>query len=472
MMDTALRAEAWARKHLQLAQPIAFPEEWAETDRNISGEFLVEALLDPQWTKTPNGFLLANAVVTTPFERRYAQIDTEVCFENCVFDADVALPYADFRRQVRFLGCTFRRKSNMQACRAPDLEYGQSGKGIPTVFHGEVNFFSCEITGHLFCRKVRFLSREDVANFNSAKIGNNAFFQESIFQGPVDFGHAEIGRNLACQDAQFLDDRGETIFNSVKISGSAFFDRSTFKGAVDLGDGTFARNVSLIGAQFVKSLSLSNTSIAGTLYVFSMKGAGGNGAAAVTKLPPVADLRGLIYGHTDLEYDNQWQLWLGLRRYPDSYDPSPYLTLESYFHRSGRDDLADKVHYEMRKAEGQALWRQRRLDKWAWNWLLRWMVGYGVYGWRLFLWAGVVLVPAWLYFVISLKHTIEPDKPISLWSLIYTMDVFLPVDLNQEELYSKPGPLFAIVKFATKLWGWLIVPLAMAQLAGLLKKKR
>ena len=232
------------------------------------------------------------------------------------------------------------------------------------------------------------------------------------------------------------------------------------------------RNVSLIGAQFSKPLNLSNTSIAGTFYVYSMTGAGGNGIVHPTKLPPYADLRGLTFDRTDLEYGNRWQAWLSLRRSEDSHDPSPYLALESYFHRAGRDDLADRVHYEMRKAEGQALWRQGRWDKWTLNCLLRWAVGYGVYGWRLFIWAGVVLVPAWLYFVVTLKQAIEPDKPVSLWSLIYTMDVFLPVNLNQEDLYNRPGPVFAIVKFATKLWGWIIIPLAMAQLAGFLKKKR
>ena len=471
-MPGELSSEAWAKERLELAQPIEFPKEWPEVDRRISGEFLVEALLDSKWAKVPTGFIVVNTIIVTPLERRYAQVDGEICFEECVFEAGVELPYANFKRRVRFLGCTFKGTLNVQTCRVPDLDFGESRAGIPTVFHSDANFVTSEITGQLFCHKAQFLSKEGVVTFNSAKISGSAFFQECLFQGTADFGHAEIGRNLACQDAKFLGDHVNVVFNSLKVSGNAFFDRATLEGLVDLGDCTFLRNVSLIGARFSQSLNFSNTSIAGTLYVFTTTSSGGNESTLETKLPPIADLRGLTYGRTDLEYENRWRTWLSLRRHEDSYDPAPYRTLEEYFHQAGRDDLADEVHYEMRKAEGQALWRQGRLDKWSVNCLLRWTVGYGVYGWRLFVWTGVVLLPAWLFFVVTLKQAIEPDKPVSLLSLIYTMDVFLPVNLNQEELYTRPGPVFAIVKFVTKLWGWVIVPLAMAQLAGFLKKKR
>lgn len=471
-MPGELRAEAWARERLQLAQSLAFAEKWPEDDRSISGEFLVEALLDPKWAKAPAGFSLVNAVVTTPLERRYAHVEGEICFENCVFDAEVSLPYARFERRVRFLGCTFKGNLDMRSCRVPDLDFGESKKGASTVFQGEANFFTSEITGQLMCNEAQFLSKTGGMNLNSAKISGNAFFQATIFQGAADFGHTEIGRNLVCQEAKFLSDDSETIFDSLKVSGSAVFDKATFLGPVDLGDCTFLRNLSLIGAQFSKPLNLSNTSVAGTLYVFSTTGAGRSESTIPTRLPPIADLRGLTYGRTDLEYDNRWQMWLSLRRSRDSFDPAPYLALESYLHQNGRDDLADRVHYEMRRAEGQAFWRQGRFDKWALNCFLRWTVGYGVYGWRLFVWTGIVLIPAWLFFVVNLKQAIDPDKPVSLLSLIYTMDVFLPVNLNQEELYNRPGAVFAIVKFVTKLWGWVIVPLAMAQLAGFLKKKR
>ena len=478
-MTTAGRAETWATEQAHVSQVIQFPEEWPEVDRRVSGEFVIEAILDHNWAKVATGFVLINAVVTTPIERRYAQVEGEICFENCTFQAEVVLPYANFARRVRFLGCIFKSTLNLQACRVPDLDFGPSRKGNVTVFQGEANFFTCEVTGQLFYQKAQFLSTDRVTSFNSAKISGNAFFQECIFQGPIDLGHAEIRRNLVCQDAKFLcdkakylRDKGEAIFNSIKVSDSVFFDNATFKGSVDLGDCTVLRNISLVGTQFSKYLNFSHTSIGGTLYIFSEPRSGKDIEHYETMLPPAGDLRGLTYDRIDLGSGDRWQTWLKLRRNKDSFDPSPYLTLESYFHQSGRDDLADKVHYEMRKAQGQAFWKQGRIDKWILNCLLRWTVGYGVYGWRLFVWAGVVLIPAWLFFVVSLKQAIEPDKPVSLLSLIYTMDVFLPVNLNQEELYTRPGPVFAIVKFVTKLWGWVIVPLAMAQLAGFLKKKR
>ena len=95
-MPGELSSEAWAKERLELAQPIEFPKEWPEVDRRISGEFLVEALLDSKWAKVPTGFIVVNTIIVTPLERRYAQVDGEICFEECVFEAGVELPYANW----------------------------------------------------------------------------------------------------------------------------------------------------------------------------------------------------------------------------------------------------------------------------------------------------------------------------------------------------------------------------------------
>ncbi len=106
-----VRGEAWAKAQIEREQPIRFPADWPEADRSLSGAFVLDAILDARWAKVPEGFVLANAVVTTPVERRYAHVQGELTFEDCTFTAEVRLPYATLERRVRFLGGVLRQAS-------------------------------------------------------------------------------------------------------------------------------------------------------------------------------------------------------------------------------------------------------------------------------------------------------------------------------------------------------------------------
>lgn len=710
-MTEEKRGEAWARERWEQLQPILFPEAWPETDRTLSGGFAVEAMLDPRWSQVPEGFLLSNAVVSTPLERRYACVEGEICFEACLFIEAVSVTYAEFKRRIRFLGCTFNGDLNLEASELSELWLSPSATGRPTLIHGGANFFAlnigerlicektqflneareayfnsievanhvslneslfrggvnfigAEIGGQLICNKTEFLSKEGIVYFNSAKVAHHALFREAIFEGPVDFisvkiggqlycekaqfrssdgavdvggakvtdhlnfsgalfhgpvrlGAAEIGGQFICDQAQFLNEGAEAYFNSAKISrhasfretifhgpvnfvgaeiggqliceesqflspeglayfngakishhvsfrgavfhgpadfggmdvgnqllceraqflsssktasfnsakikegaffrgaffhgpvdlvgisngtsfycegaqflhpqevvnfdnmrvdGFASFQGAVFEGPVYLSHCAFSQNLLLEGVRFKGFLSFYNTTITGTLYLFSPSEIQGGASVFVTQLPAAADLRGLTYDRTDLGSEERWQKWIDLRREGGDYDPGPYLVLEQSFRRAGRDDLGDRVHFEMRRSEEQFLKRRKRAGKYILHCLWRWSVGYGVGGQRLFYLISAVFLSTYFFVRDADRQGLfqpgEKPDPNPFSPFWYTLDLLLPgVSLDYQEHWRATDGVISFFSRAVILVGWILVPLAVAQLAGLLKKK-
>ena len=623
------RSEAWAKAQIEQDQPIRFPADWPDADRSLSGAFVLNAILDARWAEVPEGFVLANSVVTTLIDRRYAHVQSELTFEDCTFVGAVKLPYGHLERRVRFRGCTFAADFDMNSCHATELWFGESEQHGQTVFHAAVDLNMAELDGHLLCSKAqllsqeceasfngckvagvalftqaifqgpadfmgaeiggqlnctetqflsqkgkasfngckvagmalfsqaifqgpvdfdgakiggqldcakaRFISQETETTFNGCKVGGLARFTEAIFQGPVDFGSADIGGQLLCTEAQFLNQKGKASFNGCKVSGLARFNEAIFQGPVDFrgaeiggqlncskaqflnkeGEANFNGctvkgttffqeaifwgrvNLSvcklsvlrLAGARFARFLDFSHTAIAGALYVFSPTPDFSERSKLDTTLPPSADLRALTYDRTDLDLGEDWTAWIGLRRSPDSYDPGPHFTLERSFRRAGREDLADKVHYAMRQAEAEQLRRQRRFDKLLWNWFLRWTVGYGVYGYRLIIWAlGLLGVSyaaiRWAHaarFIQAVKseaalpsapylYATKAESALDFSPFLYMVNLLLFNVASLEKQYQPMG-WWIFVETAMRLCAWILVPLAIAQLAGFVKKK-
>lgn len=184
----------------------------------------------------------------------------------------------------------------------------------------------------------------------------------------------------------------------------------------------------------------------------------------------------MTYDRTDLGSEERWRRWIDLRREGGDYDPGPYLVLEQSFRRAGRDDLGDQVHFEMRRSEEQFLKQRKRVGKYILHCLWRWSVGYGVGGQRLFYLISAVFAST--YFFVYNTHRQgffqpgEKPDPNPFSPFWYALDLLLPgVSLDYQEHWQATGEAISIFSRAVILVGWILVPLAVAQLAGLLKKK-
>lgn len=742
MTTSESRGESWARDQLKIANIISFPEDWAEKDRSVSGDFLLDALQHPDWQESRTCFQLKNAVINTKVHRRYALIKNECHFENCEFVSDVELPHAHFMCGLRFAGCRFGGRLVMHTSHVTDLEFLPMGNGRATHFLKSCIFMRCSITGGLICdgclfdgdsvsfnsvrvkgvaniskstfagsvnftgfsvdgqfnaTGAKFTSDAEEVSFVGAAISGGIILDDASFAGPINFRATKFGPRLQCFGAKFLNDTAELSLDSCKVAGAAVFESSVFAGSVDFssariegdlslqgakflnpkcsarfdsmtvennvflqnavfwgsssfisavigrnligisgqwekesaslnlqgvkvigkvdfsnaclmgvvdfsgaelagqlnfektqlgnarggvslngckvargaffdeavisgplnlvgsdiggqlgfrrtkfssehsfanlsnakvrGDlildfaefyapvsfvgaiierqfrcieakfthtpdsidltgikvsastvfwntsfsgsvtarhALFAQNLSIAGSNFDGALDLRNSLVSGHLYVFSRpEHSTPSLILSTTKLSSKAKLSGFRFAGTDLSDNEGWTKWLKLASSQTSYEPDVYLTLEGCFRAMGRDDLADRVYFEMGNTQTRVALKERRFDRWLKGIFLRFLVGYGVYGWRLLFW--IIPAPVILYLMCSCSQPY--GSRAYLW--LYAIDVFLPVDLRQ--MSSCNVPSWAI--FVTEVYGWIITPILIAQLAGYLKKK-
>ncbi len=106
-----------------------------------------------------------------------------------------------------------------------------------TIFRSSVNFGTADIGGQFNGNETQFQGqgKDNKANFNGMKVGQNAFFDSAVFQGPVDFVGADIGGQFVAYEAQFQGQGPDhkANFNAMKVGQSAFFGGAQFDGPVD-----------------------------------------------------------------------------------------------------------------------------------------------------------------------------------------------------------------------------------------------
>ena len=397
-------------------------------------------------------------------------------------------------------------------------EIGQTAFFRNAVFQGSADLSHLKIGLNLECNSVHFANPQAMPSFNSTVVGDSAFFPEAFFDGDLDFAYVSVDQ-LVLDKARFTskagkarldgvkarsgmllrgvnvsgmlsmigaESLGQIVFDDSYISNAGLFDlegiralygaallrRCHFSGDISLAYSRFGRTLDVRDSLFGGTSSFRNARVDGDFLI-----AGTLGHDAST-LPPFLDARGFSFESTDLNENGTWRSWIRRRRsVSDAYDPEPYLTLERSFRRSGLDRVADEVHYELRLEEGRRLFSQIKnrgmFAKWIWNLILRATVGYGVYGARLLGWvlgiAAVVYAVAWYAYPSHLAATTK--SPVEFSAALFAIDLLIPaLGLKQTESWRPHGHV-AHILLLLRLVGWLLLPLAAAQVTGLLKKR-
>jgi hypothetical protein len=148
-------------------------------------------------------------------------------------------------------------------------------------------------------------------------------------------------------------------------------------------------------------------------------------------------------------------------------------TTARYIYRRGREDLRKNA---MRTGSNIQWSRSRTLSDWLW----RNVTGYGVDLWRLLLIAAAVILFGTLLFWIWPGDVLDPVKPSVVHGAggdgspnlaLYNLDLFLPlVNLHLDNKWVPDGLLLQIYADIHTLIGWLIVPLLVASLAGIMRR--
>lgn len=397
------------------------------------------------------------------------------------------------------------------------------------VFEGYANFNSAVIDRDAFFRPedadeddpkpAPHVTFEGEADFVGVSIGGDADFSGAVFKDPALFREAKICGRALFRDAQFLASSRLTgaspeedcvDFTGTKFEGAAefggtFFDKkaqfngSTFSGVANFGrkeaadrSGTGARLrvVTFDHATFQANARLEDTLLRGPasfrecsfrVVEFSPTGKVGEDDQFQDRV----DLRGCTYDRIEVGCRSLLDHLPGASDSRD-YDRQPYIQLERVLRSVGRDEEANGVYLERRRVERQ---RKKGFPK-VWDVFWWGLANYGVRPYRLLVFAALLLIAGTLVFHrpgavepkapaqagVGVQHSANEEAPkcpavLSLGeSSRFSLRWFLPVELPLlEDCEVAPGR-FSDFAALLKVLGWIIVPVGLASLAGLLRR--
>jgi hypothetical protein len=419
----------------------------------------------------------ASAGVTT-FQG--ADIRGDAHFGGTLFMADTSFEDVSFHGGGFFDSAAFRRGSQPSFSGA-HFQHGAFFRN--TTFQDVANF--------------RVTHFELEARFQGARFHKRAIFDGAVFDGIAEFGSGEHqGRMLH-----------GTIFSDLSFEHARFEQDARF-------DDTLFRKVSGFRETSFKALYLSP-----------------DGRTCKMQFQQGIDLRGCQYDRIQANWeallrltDRRSKLLHPIRKRSvllpnygsprqQPYDRQPYIQLEKVLRISGRTEDADDVYLEQRQVERRQRWQRHQYGRWLTDVLFGCVARYGVRPFRLaFFSVLLVLIGAWFF---SRPGTLLPSKDSQISSaerrdslpiseaLAVSLHQFLPVDIPMGAEWvpvARPVSIefrqtarlehglrylrldwlarsrrcsltpTTVASVGLRLPGWILVPLGVAALAGVLKR--
>ena len=170
------------------------------------------------------------------------------------------------------------------------------------------------------------------------------------------------------------------------------------------------------------------------------------------------------------------------------YDRQPFTQLEETFRRAGKDKLADDVYYMRKRRESTKNITIRNPGAWLLNRFLWLLTGYGVRLYRLLLAIVPILIIGTLIFHlegavkldIQLPSMMSSQVTLPWWEAFWvSLNTFLPIEIPSGADWKPSSQIIPVLSikftsFATllNLAGWILVPVGVAGIAGLLKRSK
>jgi hypothetical protein len=413
------------------------------------------------------------------------RMDRGAFFNPATFEDEADFTVARIGMNANFKNAVFKKNANFNGSQIDGSAQFSHAK-----FEGGVDFGNARIGSS--AEFINTMFKKDT-NFTSAQIDGSAHFSPAKFEGDAIFGGTRIGRSAVFTNAIFEQ---RAIFSSARIEKDTFFNFAMFKGDVSFSSMYAEQNILLDGASFEKYVSLQNSHF-GTIFFGPPED-----SSMTCSFSEKIDWRGCTYDRI-----HPTAFWMGLmdRLYP--YDRQPYTQLEEVFRKSGDDEEATDVYYHRKRFESKALklFQRKPLKFPVFRWLadrFLWLVtGYGVRLRRILVPTLIILLIG--MFIFHLKGAVEPKQetqtivvsaPVRTDEIVpkigfldgfwISLRHFLPVEIPAGSRWKPTTNSLCTIQtrwgkvcmsfeaFATflKLAGWILVPVGVAGLTGILKR--
>ena len=380
-------------------------------------------------------------------------------FNDTVFEGPVDFGLADIAGTFAAQRAKFQnKKANFSGMRVGDdavlnsvvlegeanlnsMKVGGDASFIGAVCDGPVTFSGTAIKGNFNAQGAKFQNKEKEATFNGMKVGGDAYFNDAVFEGPVMFVQADITGSFMVAKAKFKNKETGANFLGMKVGGYALFNDVVFEGPATLSFSNFA------------VLNLSETVYAGALYLEGT-------SYKEIRAAPV------------LEERKSHEALLNLVG-KAAYRADVYGNLEEFFKRQGYRTDADRAFIKGKCRERKEYFRSHDWFRWLGSWMLYLLVGYGRHPWL----AGIplavlVAVGCLLFSPEKMELQKQGDTPRVYNRFWYSLGLFLPVvDLQADKVWKPKADQTFLRNYVRvhALLGWILIPILLAAIAGLIK---
>jgi hypothetical protein len=440
-------------------------------DRELDSRWLENLLANGP--KNPSisheGVLISNAVIRGKLTLAGAEISFPVWLDNCQFTDDVDFSWSHFARSLSLRRSIFEKAADL------DHVHVEGDLVIREAQFKEAPDFSGAMVGdELSANGAHFLSMDDFADFGSIQAAQGVTFFDATFPRGVTFEHLKapfllLGRspadlqtepNLSTQKLNIGHStiHGELrinnldictlIANDLTVEGTATISNSEIMNALDLRQSRFS---SLVVENMTWPANAGYRQLAGINFQY---------------IAPSTEDRSNLR-------DEDWKKLLVVVE-QSAYNSSAYQVLEAALRKEGHNELADSVFNEMN--EGAAHVAGLGRQSWAKDLLLHYLIGYGRQPQYAFYWWIPVILLGWVVF--ARRSDVEArdlkDKERVYDSFWYSLDLFLPLTrLDAADVWMPrqdcwPRRYYARVHATL---GWILVPIALAAVTGLISVK-
>jgi hypothetical protein len=356
---------------------------------------------------------------------------------------------------------------------------------------GQVSVQGARIEGNLLCLHADFRTSSGVAlNLQSSVVNGDAAFEymtanadlnlrQTRFDGTLTFkgsavaGGLNLSRATVGGDIDFgratKKEKSEGRDTAARLGSPLLLGGAVVEGRLDMGDADLAR---------LSSADLSRSRIGylddrqtawpqGTKVLLEELRLGGI-SVGQSAAPSFMDR--LLRRSRPETWLEKRLAWLRAQRRGE-WSPQPYGQVAAGLRVAGEDKLARSVAIARerdRRDRGGLL----RISK-VWNSILYRTIGYGYKPYWAFGWAALVIFIGWLVFDERLGSVVftHEESPPQFYSLVYSIDVFLPiVDLHQADAFKPTGVWPNVTLWLEIGLGWLLTTLGVAGVTGLVRK--
>lgn len=301
------------------------------------------------------------------------------------------------------------------------------------------------------------------ASFASATFGVDAKFREVLFEKPARFRNAHFRGFADFTSAKFAPDASAT-WNGARFELAAPLDKALFEGTADFTGAVADGDALFQGAVFAGRSTFREARFRVVRFAEGLTGVCRDDGSR--QFRGRVDLRGFTYERI---YVN----WLELFGRMEEYDRQPFTQMQRAVRATGDDRTADEIYLCQQKREHEEKRGLYRVGGWLWGTVCN----YGVRPWRLAGLAAAVLALSTVAFMFP--HAVVGGRVPKIgsgqhrlsWAQALGMSIhqFLPITIPSGGWQPMPG-FFAAWASVEHVFGWILVPLGVAALVGLLRR--